>query len=424
MMIRLLILIISILVLPEAHSADYYVRSSAAHPGDGLSWATAWGDFDHVVWPSGENTVWIAGGTYSEYLDIATGGTDNTHRLSIMRIRSTDPQCDAACVSGGYDSQVILTSSNWCAIQMGNGANNITIDGRIADGIRIERSAAQAGIADLGYPKSNVTLRYIEIEGPGKIDYGSSDQFHIDFTPSSGVTSNILLEYLNLHATTEGIKTARGNGIVFQYSHIHHLEMLAGSTHPNAWYDSNSSNVTVRWNEFDNYEAEGILMNGGGDNWDIYGNIFYNASRAFEDSESVGATNIKFYNNTLDTMPIGVRILNPGSTLQFINNAARAVGGDGNTPYTAVSGATITASNNWSHATSDPGWVNRESSNYALTSSAIGLIDMGTDLGSSYSLDKAGTPRGTAWDIGAYEYFNATNSFKGRVTGNMSGSVR
>jgi hypothetical protein len=37
-------------------------------------------------------------------------------------------------------------------------------------------------------------------------------------------------------------------------------------------------------------------------------------------------------------------------------------------------------------------------------------IDNGIDLSSYFTADKAGVPRGTAWDIGAYEYTSGARS--------------
>src|SRR5580658_311438 len=77
----------------------------------GTTWTNAWGEMDQINWScvSAGDTVWIAGGTYSQGFVVGASGTA-TKPIYIARVLSTDEvPASAPGWSPAFDAQVIVT---------------------------------------------------------------------------------------------------------------------------------------------------------------------------------------------------------------------------------------------------------------------------------------------------------------------------
>ena len=89
-----LLLFLILVILPSLVSAtDYYVRPTSGEYGaeNGLSWETAFDGFGDIEWPSigAGDTLYIAGGTYSESLTIGASGSPGNPVT--VRVGQTSP---------------------------------------------------------------------------------------------------------------------------------------------------------------------------------------------------------------------------------------------------------------------------------------------------------------------------------------------
>jgi hypothetical protein len=391
---------------------NWYVRSGAT--GNGTSWASAWGNVTSIAWSSIQpgDTVWIAGGSYGNLVPGKSGtGDADTQRIKVKRATASAHGSDTGW-SAGYDSQVVLSGITWSSAQ-----NYVTIDGQIDSGIFIAHTTGNAIGFDAG--ATYVTLRYIETSGPGTSTtyHHNTDDRGLDLTPSSGaLIGNMKLQHMKVHGACTLLWFQNTDNMLMEDSSIYDSHDDTGSVcHPNLIATSGSTNVTIRNNNFYNYDAEGIMfLYGGAGTWYFYGNIFNggNGGPYNRVVSSEGGANgpVYFYNNT---------VINLWATIT----------GDTGSSYVAGS---VSANNIFWDADCD-GWITSRSYNLGNgTCSGTGSIsaasnpfvnftggnyhinatvgakypkDKGTNLGSPYNLDMDGNARGAdgTWDIGAYE---------------------
>src|SRR5262249_53756302 len=143
---------------------------------NGSDWTNAWSGWSSIQWANvhAGDTVYVAGGAYSGKLLIGASGTA-AGAITIPRGRSSDraatsaagwnPVFDTAVVqSVGTGSTGILFQNFQTPV-----GSFVTLDGRVTNGWIVTYANNSTGIAISGVPVSNVTLRYINVVGPGKI---------------------------------------------------------------------------------------------------------------------------------------------------------------------------------------------------------------------------------------------------------------
>jgi len=174
----------------SAYPKAAFVKSGGG--GDGSSWSSAWASPAQINWGSlaSGDVVYIAGGTYSGTCTIAKSG------VSLLRVKSSDADATkAAGWNSSFDSTVVWNVSKGTAGIVTNGStgDSTTIDGRQDGGITINISDSSSGIEFAGVAPKNVTLRYIKVNGPGKITQ-TGDVRGFDLTPASGPMSGLKVQ--------------------------------------------------------------------------------------------------------------------------------------------------------------------------------------------------------------------------------------
>jgi hypothetical protein len=415
-----LILIALASPLRTVSASNHFVRPDGATYGsaDGSDWSNAWPGFSSIVWSSiaPGDTIWVAGGTYTQDLAPKTSGSSSA-RVNINRARADAAACTATPGwSATFDATVHQRQSS---ISMQGNYNYITVSGRTAasgggHGWWIDLSGLTAGTAIEIWNNANAsynTFEYMDLQGPGYVTY-TNDGRGIDATPFSNATGNTF-SHMNIWNWESAIYNAGIDGSTFEYLDVFDIAPVNWAQwHPNGIYLNGATNGTVRYSKFHKGPngfgcGEGIFFEQGGgcSNWLIYGNVFY-------DLDSVGLKSIELtsnvpglrvYNNTFDN------IILPGV---FMNTGGSA--GQGSECKNNLSYATNppdscgTISNNLTIASSPNPFVNRATHDYHIVSTvAISYPrSAGVDLSSVFTTDMDGSVFGAdgAWDIGAYEF--------------------
>jgi hypothetical protein len=153
------------------------------------------------------------------------------------------------------------------------------------------------------------------------------------------------------------------------------------------------------------WRAWGVIVANGNGNT-LYNNVIYGIGLAGYGNAGISlqaGTNTNVYNNTLYGSVAGGIYVGQVSQARVINNIIYRNSGGNYINY----GSGTQESNNM---TSDPGFLNAAGGDFRLRSGAA-AIDQGVYLG-DVRVDKAGVsrPRGSAYDIGAYEYDSGGSS--------------
>lgn len=397
-----------------AEAANWYVRpnSSTYGTGNGSSWTNAWSGFSAISWGSVScgDTIWVAGGKYTQNLSPAKNCTSGSP-LTIARARS---DASASTSAAGWSSSFDSTVEQYLSSITFGSYNYITVSGRssakpsdfgsygwlinfpgVTQGKGIEWPNGSTG--------SYITVEYMEIRGPDILGF-TNDGRGVDDTPFSTAT-NHTFSHVKISGWESGLYVAGTNNHVSEYMDISHIQS-DGVMHPNIYYLLGTNNGIIRNSRIYHNCASGVgigFSDGGPwDNWKIYGNTFYDNTSAFcsgigyvlgiQDSPITG---LKVFNNTFSNNDA---IINPGpgcsSGCEVRNNIFHGKGG------TLSLG---TATNNIS--TSSDIFANLSKQDYHLTSTSP-AINAATNIGSPYNIDMDNITRGAdgSWDIGAYEY--------------------
>ena len=394
-----------------AQAANWYVTPSGG-TGAGTSWTAAWNGFSAINWTSvaAGDTIWVAGGTYSQDLSPKKSGT-STARISIRRARTDAAECTGAA---GWNAAYASTIHHQAGISFGS-YNYITISGRTtASGgehgwwIDFQGKTSGPGIEwPNGSTGSYITIEYMDLQGPGNITY-SSDGRGIDDTPFSSAT-NHTFSHMRIWGWESGVYVVGMNAPLFEHIEMFDIMAVNWSTfHPNGIYTSGVANGVVRHSKFYknvNGVGEGIFFeqSGGCSNWQIYGNLFYDLNQSGMKAIEITSVvpNLKIWNNTFDNVlaPLYTQA-SVGSGSELRNNLFYASGS---------SQSWGTTSNNL-FLSSGTVFVNRAAKDYRIVSTTGANfprnagVALSSDGYTNYDVD--GNQRGAdgAWDIGAYEY--------------------
>lgn len=383
-------------------AANYYVRPGGS--GDGSSWNSALPDLssNRSIWSKvgPGDVIYVASGTYSSGWDVGTGGSSGTP-LTIRRATEKDHGSGDGW-NRSFDGQVVLKSS------ITLDAPHVVIDGAVENGIKIVvpgRDGAK-GI-DMFRPHDDITLRFLEIVGPGM-----NDAHHtrgIDLTPSKGSCRGLRIEYCDIHDITNGIYTVNIDDILIQYSSIRNTN-CTGHTHENAWYAVGCDNVTFRWNRVERTTAEGVYLRADTHNWDIYGNLFLNADMGVATKKGYSHSDIRVFNNTFYKVKHSVAFKDPRDKAEVVNNIFYP------SDHGVMLAPGVKHDHNWyggSSAKGEPNGIaangedpfrNSGKGDFRLSERSTAAA-RGKSLGGTFAGDYTGSvrPMGAGWDIGAYE---------------------
>jgi len=88
---KLVLALLSLFAI-QVEAANWYVRPNGSTYGsaNGTSWTNAWSGWSGIIWASvnAGDTIWVAGGTYTQQLIPNKGGTSDTARVTIARARA------------------------------------------------------------------------------------------------------------------------------------------------------------------------------------------------------------------------------------------------------------------------------------------------------------------------------------------------
>jgi Right handed beta helix region len=396
----------------SAHAAFWYVNRSATGANIGADWNNAWTDFSNIDWSrvSPGDTIYVAGGSYG-YFTVGASGTASAP-IAIKRVRASDPVAVlAAGWNPAFDSQVVQTvPKGQTGIYINQGIGSfLTVDGRVNAGWRINISDASSGVEIDQAAATNVTLKYIQVNGPGVITE-TGDVRGFDLTPTNGKMSNITVSHCEvMNGCDAAMYLTLADNAVVEYCSFHGQDSQnPAQFHTNVIYCGQITNSTFRFNKLYDIQVEGLFFNDpDNSNVLIYGNLFYqgsvppNTGRALQFT-GTGNSGILVYNNTFVDLPIGVQLTDPGtySGCAFRNNIVFRC--------TANLGPGWVSDHNLIGDSPDP-FVNSAAFDYHLAPNSP-AIHAGLNLGTLFSLvgtllnvDMDGNPR-TGWSIGAYEY--------------------
>jgi hypothetical protein len=402
----------------DASAANWYVRPSGG-TGSGTSWTAAWNGLSAINWGTivAGDTIWVAGGTYTQTLTPNKSGTSGS-RIFLRRARADAPECTGTSGwDASYDSTVHQVRAG---IIFGN-SSYITISGRTTasggnHGWWIDFQGATSG-PGIEWPNgatgSYITIEYMDLQGPGSITY-SADGRGIDDTPFSSAT-NHTFSHMKIWGWESGVYVVGASAPLFEYIEMFDIMAANWSTfHPNGIYTSGVTNGIVRYSRFyknNNGVGEGIFFeqSGGCSDWKIYGNVFHDLDQSGTKAIEITSVvpNLKIWNNTFDNVlaPLYTQA-SAGSGAELRNNLFYASGSGHSWGTTsnnlAISSGTVFVN----RAAKDYHIVNTTGANYprnagvALT--ADGVINS----------DRDGVQRGAdgAWDIGAYESNSGSGS--------------
>jgi hypothetical protein len=278
---------------------------------------------------------------------------------------------------------------------VGGQGNYFTIDGQVLDGIKILFGDNQSGIA-VWTGITQVTMRYMDIQGPGRITFSGPTRC-LDLTPLPERSSHILIEHCRIHGTETLVQLYDVDNIIIQYCELFNSGAINAATwHPNMLIMNYCDNGVFRNNICHHNEVEGFFVEGGSaDNWQVYGNLFYENDRAIEMRAASSTNNFKVYNNTFANQ----RMATDGYGEEKTNIYYHIYAGG------RSSGNYVFPSAKYTTTAQDPLFVNSKAGDYRLKPTALAR-NIGADLGSPFNLDMNGETRGAdgRWDMGAYEY--------------------
>jgi len=422
----------------NAFGANYYIRAGATGANNGSSWADAWTTFGAATLTRG-NTYYVAGGVYNEDVVVNTAASAELW-IIIKKANALDNGSDSGWNASYATNQAVIAG------KMTVSGGRVRIDGVTGSGV--------SGHGIKIHPSTDVTVLYLfnntgpyqlshlDIEGSG-FAFGSTGtdglyynvglkNFQVSYcwiheAPRNGVTigSSVGTSYSDYGMLFENNVVERTGGVGIAYPNLHGQAMQIA-------YNSTDAYLIIRNNIFKNTVGTGVLVYLGGadanhSNSRIYNNIFYITDLSAYRTLSPGvivtyqkADYFYIYNNTFYGIGNGGSVygriyLTSASTITTAE-AKNNLWVNSYLPFGGYLIGITSASNNGfynNNGSSNPGntepadpFVDLAGYDFRLKPTA-NSINSGIDLSGIVTIDKDGKPRpkGSAWDIGAYEYF-------------------
>jgi len=314
---------VTLLFVGNLYAANWYVRPSSTGSNTGTDWNNAW-SLSSINWSSISpgDTIWLAGGSYgSTGLSVGANGAANRPIL-IYRVLSTDAvPVSAPGWSSSFDSTVDLGTGG---IYLPNNAY-VTIDGRVPYTLTQSNGGTSEGLRNAGMTITvsgnggagisgpaggsgigldHITLSNISITGPYNNSGSSagSDIDGINFAgpTQSGPVTNLLIHGVSIRGTGNALRGYQWNGVVIEYCYIADTTDT-NTQHGDLQYSYSSTNVTMRYNYFNNSFPQGVYFQDSGMvNFYFYGNVFYNSDNLLMcPSGTVGPFGPFYYYNNI-----------------------------------------------------------------------------------------------------------------------------
>lgn len=438
--IRGALLLVCALAIPSASfAANHFVRAGATGDGSGSDWTNAYTRLPATLLRG--DTYYLAVGTYPPF-------TFNTPEsaatlITIKKATVADHGTNVGWLDTYGAGQAIFTSAPNSVFSIQTGY--LTIDGQSrtslssGHGIKLDGSGCTGSFCwdlNLGSGVSNITARYIEIQGTG--DAGTD--IHVDENIRALNAQNFTMQYLYIHdSSTDPVLTGSSNNLTLEYSLIAHNRSTP-INHGEGWADQGSSNITIRYNVWRDIEGTAfidVLCRGTcgaiANNWNIYGNVFTYTQGNLFNRTGVGdgiiacingesCSNWNVYNNTVINIPIG----NAG----MMCNTCAAGSGNRIVENNLWFGNLVPVSMNLGTTQNYNTYLNTSDLRFTLSpndTSAIGVASpfvdwvngnfhllaataAGIALPAPFNADPDGTIRGAdgVWDRGAYEFATGT----------------
>lgn len=375
---------------------------------------------------SGGDTLMILNGIYGEQIN---GGIPSGSNLG----------SGATVIRAVNRRQVILNPSNSGIIGPGSNAAYIIFQGLVADGANCSNAASCDSLVGVAGNSHHIRFDDVEVKN-GKCNL-------VQFSPPAGGGGGATFsEFINgsLHdnainqCSTGGIASGSGYGVYNSgqnnlISHNVMFNLSAYGIHGYSDYGGVNNN-TYSFNVIHDVGRDlshnfwsGILAASGSNN-QVIGNVIYNNANAAGAGSCCGATNTKFYNNTIYNNTTPYSALGWTSNTETLQNNivyqnSTDMGGSGTPTF---GGNWCTSAGTGCAYNGVPGFVSAGTGDFHLSAGSK-TIDTGVNLSSALScpsvncFDIAGVarPQGTGWDIGAYEFAQAVT-----ITVSITGSNR
>jgi hypothetical protein len=440
----------------------WYVDSSVNSSGNGKSWATAWKNISDINSLSNGDTVYISGGP--------TGSTQ-TYALNTWTPQGgtyTNPITYKIGQDTLHNGIAYFNGTASTGLWLAN-ADGVIISGDAGDG-KMHFTLADPSTNQCSYnamlidcssdtPKSGMRISYINFgicSGGGPswrvIDIRTMTNLEIDHTwayltePTLDAYAYIHTDFdawdiRKFHHNTIDIPTSHDGmgpdgiqsftGSIYNNMFLTHFQNYTGSQHSDGYQVLGGSYIKVYNNIFKNWANYAIYIDayyGDFSHVWIYNNIIVIDDIALQQSWAPAgiAVGPEGGNRTFTDVVIANNIV-----ADYVNHSAGGMGDAGSWIATCINCITsnniainsikfdskvgVTQEHNITISSADAinnfvkyvinGGLNND---YHLKSSATTLIDMGTNLGTYFTIDMDGIsrPQGTGWDIGAYEYFS------------------
>ncbi len=421
----------------------------------GTTWTNAWGEMSEINWSCVQpgDTVWLAGGTYTNGFAAGASGTA-AKPIYVARVLSTDTvPTSAPGWQPAFDSQVVVTNTTANNANSGCNAGDVLCfnrsslgnytywDGRVDSGILLQTSNI-AGLsptnnttlgqsaADVGAGSGNnhdITFAYFDFAGPG----GASEYTHLSYDAAVqvlNITGNVLFTNCRMHGGNINANVSGSTGVTFD--HCSFYDNVAGNNsagHGNMVQYAGNDDVTFRYNDWWNWNVEGLMVWTPSGALYVYGNVFHDADNTGYPSviqaNNTTAGPLYFYNNTIANVS-GYCVFRPANTVgwsttsQARNNlywnsdvcVQSAPGSDYDACYNDMAASnqsrlgvseTETIAQAEGNACTIPSapFLDAATGDFHLTANTPG----GAALGAPYNVDGDGNAR-TTWTRGAYEY--------------------
>lgn len=440
-MIRLVTTLLTLIsATSQCLATMHYLDCQVGSSGNGASWATAWKAISNITGLSAGDTVYISGSvacsTYSVAQWIITGGTGG------------NPITYQVGQDAGHTSFVTITLTGSPGL---TGSGNVlgwsTISGNLGGSVNMELDGllgASGSVAINGLHLTYLSMNNTTIEGTTvqnfTLDHNTAtvpagnDHFftsgasagNIGYTVNS-IHDNVIQLYQTNDGSGHGTDGFQWLENVSFYNNtlVTLFDATSNSQHQDG-VQTAGDYVAIYNNYFENfgnYPVYGDLF-GNASHWHVYNNVMaefsghgsnisaYGVGIGFETSNCCTMDDFIVSNNTIDfANGLNCVGMNPGNTGNKATNSYIVNNLCYNTGIVSVpgTGGSITVSSNYS-GTANISFVNAApypSANFQLLAASTNAIGQGINpsyLTSIYTTDKNGNPRGSTWDLGAYQY--------------------
>jgi hypothetical protein len=454
------ILILAISLWASAtYAANWYVDNAVNTSGNGQSWATAWKNFSNITGVKSGDTIYISGGTtsktYSEQLTLGGGGgyTIKTGGAA----SSPDPK---------HSGTVIIDSRTAYGIYIN--ANNVTVDGNVGGARKFKILNSDRGIGS-DMPHTGLIIRYVEATGNmygiyfldsmGEIDHNYVHDMNLAIA-DGGIDAlyhscaGATFDWVHIHDNiievpkqssggmgADGMQITCGTSI-YNNTVKSVSSAYTGNQHGDAMQTSGPY-FKIYSNEIAGFPNQGLYLEFTNNHALVYNNYFYNCRGSVYigarganldeirvDNNTVvdfngGAIPAVFFNNTgylitNSSIRNNIIINNNGGAIQvnttstcgkdiLIDNNVTVSGSQG---YNGVTCNGVSYTQPTYSSTTQPTFVSYTefagaNNNMKLAPTDTIAKDHGATLSTWFTIDKdrITRPQGTAWDIGAFEFF-------------------